>query len=126
MNTQFLMTSCDINSICIYVTIVVLGCVVLNVFRSIAIEWLEHRDCKKNDENHVMKTPEEVEYKHELERQDRVRGLMREICELTKDWDSNKENDGQYNDSEANNLFELYKKIDGHIKLKDVSKKDEK
>lgn len=126
MNTLFLMTSCDINSICIYVTIVVLGCVVLNVFRSIAIAWLEHRDCKKNDENPVMKTPEEVEYKHELERQDRVRGLMREICELTKDWDSNKENDGQYNDSEANNLFELYKKIDGHIKLKDVSKKNEK
>lgn len=126
MNTQFVMTSCDINTICIYVTIVVLGCAVLNVFRSIALSWLEHRNNKNENKNPANEPVEGIAYKQELERQDRIRGLMREICELTKDSDPNKGNDGQYNDSEANKLFELYKKIDVHIKLPKVSNEDEK
>jgi len=126
MNTQFLITSCDINTICIYVTLIVLGCSVLSVFRSIAISWLEHRNSKNENKNSVKEAPGEITYKRELERQDRVRGLMREICELTKDSDPSKGNDGEYNDSEANKLFELYKKMDDFIKLKAVSKDNEK
>lgn len=126
MNTQFLMTSCDINTICIYVTIVVLGCAVLNVFRSIAISWLEHRNSKKNDGNPSQVTPEDIIFKHEKERLDRVRALMKEIVSLSSDkivYDETNEKKvyyEKYNDTEANYLFKLYQELDKFINIKET------
>lgn len=127
MNTQFLITSCDINTICIYVTLIVLGCSVLSVFRSIAISWLEHRNSKKIDGNPSQATPEDIIFKHEKERLDRVRALMKEIVSLTSDkiiCDETKEKKGyyeKYNDTEANNLFQLYQKLDKYIIIKEIA-----
>lgn len=126
MNTQFLITSCDINTICIYVTLIVLGYSVLNVFRSIAISWLEHRNSKKNDGNSSQVTSEDIIYKHEMERLDRVRALMKEIVSLTSDkiiYDETKEKKvyyEKYNEKEANNLFKLYQELDKYIKIKET------
>ena len=126
MNTQFLITSCDINTICIYVTLIVLGYSVLNVFRSIAISWSEHRNSKKNDGNSSQVTSEDIIYKHEMERLDRVRALMKEIVSLTSDkiiYDETKEKKvyyEKYNEKEANNLFKLYQELDKYIKIKET------
>lgn len=127
MNTQFLMTSCDINTICIYVTIVVLGCAALNVFRSIALSWLEHRNNKNENKNPANDPPEGIAYKQELERQDRVRALLKEIASISSDkivYDEAKEKKGyyeKYNDKEANNLFQLYQKLDKYIIIKEIA-----
>lgn len=127
MNTQFLMTSCDINTICIYVTIVVLGCAALNVFRPIALSWLEHRNNKNENKNPANDPPEGIAYKQELERQDRVRALLKEIASISSDkivYDETKEKKGyyeKYNDTEANNLFQLYQKLDKYIIIKEIA-----
>lgn len=127
MNTQFLMTTCDINTICIYVTIVVLGCAALNVFRSIDLSWLEHRNNKNENKNPANDPPEGIAYKQELERQDRVRALLKEIASISSDkivYDETKEKKGyyeKYNDTEANNLFQLYQKLDKYIIIKEIA-----
>ncbi len=104
-----LFTSGDIETICSHITWVVgiiAGCYLVQLL----LKWLlRPREVKVIEEK---QNEEEKKLEYELKRQDRVRGLMKEICELT-----NKGNDGQYNDTEARNLFTLYQDIDKQIKL---------
>lgn len=109
-----LLANGDITIICDHVTKIVLifaVCYMAKLF----LQWLlrphSPKDIIKPDDNG------DKVWELELKRQDRVRTLMREICELTKDLDPAKGNDGQYNDAEAQKLFDLYKKIDAHVKL---------
>ena len=85
-------------------------------------EEKKYRDNKKNaDVDSFEQNKEDKKLEFELKRQDRVRSLMKEICELT-----NKGNKGQYNATEANNLFTLYQNIDKEIKLQNnINKEDE-
>ena len=113
MNT-LLMTNGDITIICDHATTIVYvlaTCYCARLF----LQWLLRPKSPKT----VIKTDDTSSKSIELEikRQDRVRALMREICELTKDLDPSKGNDGQYNDVEAQKLFDLYKQIDAHVKL---------
>jgi hypothetical protein len=108
------MTSGDIMIICDHVTTIVYIFAVCFLAR-LFLQWLLRPQSPKtiikpdDNDNKIMEL--------ELKRQDRVRALMREICELTKDFNPEKGNDGLYNNAEATNLFDLYKKIDAHVKL---------
>lgn len=62
------------------------------------------------------KTPEEKAMEMEIRRQGRVSDLMKEISELTRDPGISKDIKGKYNDTEAHNLWELYKAIDTYNK----------
>lgn len=64
------------------------------------------------------KTPEEKTIEMEIKRQGRVSDLMKEICELTRDPGISKDVKGNYNNTEAHNLWELYKAIDTYNKAK--------
>lgn len=113
MNTLLLACG-DITIICDHVTEIVLILAVCYLAK-LFLQWLLRPKSPKT----VIKAYDNGDKVLELElkRQDRVRALMREICELTKDLDPAKGNDGQYNDAEAQKLFDLYKKIDAHVKL---------
>ena len=113
MNTLLLACG-DITIICDHVTEIVLILAVCYLAK-LFLQWLLRHKSPKT----VIKADDNGDKVLELElkRQDRVRALMREICELTKDLDPAKGNDGQYNDAEAQKLFDLYKKIDAHVKL---------
>lgn len=114
MNTQLLMSSGDIETICTSVVGIVIILAVSYLIQ-IYLKWLLKPRESKSETPIVDKKDSSVEY--ELKRQERVRSLMREICDLTKDIDSTKGNDGLYNDVEAQKLFKLYQEIDEHIKL---------
>ncbi len=113
MNTLLLACG-DITIICDHVTEIVLILAVCYLAK-LFLQWL----LRPKSPMTVIKADDNGDKVLELElkRQDRVRALMREICELTKDLDPAKGNDGQYNDAEAQKLFDLYKKIDAHVKL---------
>ena len=113
MNTLLLACG-DITIICDHVTEIVLILAVCYLAK-LFLQWLLRPKSPKT----VIKADDNGDKVLELElkRQDRVRALMREICELTKDLAPAKGNDGQYNDAEAQKLFDLYKKIDTHVKL---------
>ena len=113
-----LFTSGDIETICTHITWIVVIIAICYVSRLI-LQWFLRPRTTKTEIKKEAKSDLEVE----LNRQDRVRGLMREICELTKDLDPTKGNDGQYNDTEAKKLFALYKDIDKHIKLQNNTNK---
>ena len=101
----------DITVICDHVATIVYvlaACYCARLF----LQWLLRPKSPKAEIKADDKSNKSVEL--EMKRQDRVRALMREICELTKDLDGN---DGQYNDAEAKKLFDLYKQIDAHVKL---------
>lgn len=117
MNTQLLLSSCDIKTICCHVTIIVLILAITYLIRPIVLLLLRRKPEKEEKDNKPEETKDDVTIKNELDRQNRVRAIMKEICELTRDLDPSKGNDGQYNDAEAQKLFELYKKIDAHVKL---------
>lgn len=123
MNTQLLMSSGDIETICTSVVGIVIILAVSYLIQ-IYLKWLLRPRESKSETPIVDKKDSSVEY--ELKRQERVRSLMREICDLTKDIDSTKGNDGLYNDVEAQKLFKLYQEIDEHIKLPIRSFENEK
>lgn len=113
MNT-LLFSSGDITIICDHVTTIVYVLAVCYCAR-LFLQWLLRPKSPKTEIKRDDNSSKSIEL--EIKRQDRVRALMREICELTKDLDPSKGNDGQYNDVEAQKLFDLYKKIDAHVKL---------
>lgn len=113
MNT-LLLANGDITIICDHVTKIVLifaVCYMAKLF----LQWLLRPKSPKT----VTKADDNGDkmWELELKRQDRVRALMREICELTKDLDPANGNDGEYNDVGARKLFTLYQDIDAHMKL---------
>ena len=114
MNTQLLMSSGDIETICssvIWIVAIIAGSYLIQLF----LKWLL-KPCVPKTETPPINN-DNIVFEREQKRQDRVRALMREICELTKDLDVSKGDDGQYNDVEAQKLFDLYKQIDAHVKL---------
>ena len=117
MNTQLLLSSYDIKTICCHVTIIVLILAITYLIRPVVLLLFRQKPEKEVRDNTPEETKDDIAVKHELDRQNRVRAIMREICELTKDFDTAKGNDGQYNDAMAQKLFELYKEIDAHVKL---------
>lgn len=117
MDTQLLLSGCDIRTICCHVTIIILILAITYLLRPIVLLLFDRKQEKIKKSAIPEEAKEDVTIKYEIGRQDRVRALMREICELTKDFDPSKGNDGQYNDTEAQKLFDLYKKIDAHVKL---------
>ena len=63
-----------------------------------------------------QKSPEEKAMDAEIKRQGRISDLMKEICELTRDPSISKDIKGKYNNTEAKNLWNLYKEIDSYNK----------
>lgn len=111
MNTQLLLSSCDIKTICCHITVIVLILAITYLARPIVLLLFRRKPEKEEMGNKPEETKDDVAVKNELDRQNRVRAIMREICDLTKDFD------GQYNDADARKLFDLYKEIDSHVKL---------
>lgn len=113
MNT-LLFSSGDITIICDHVATIVYvlaACYFARLFQ----QWLLRSQSPKTEIKADDNSSKTIEL--EIKRQDRVRALMREICELTKDLDPAKGNDGQYNDTEARKLFSLYQDIDRQVTL---------
>ena len=113
MNT-LLFSSGDITIICDHLTTIVYvlaACYCARLF----LQWLLRPKSPKTEIKADDNSSKSIEL--EIKRQDRVRALMREICELTKDLDPAKGNDGQYNDTEARKLFSLYQDIDKQVTL---------
>lgn len=113
MNT-LLLANGDITIICDHVTKIVLILAVCYMAK-LFLQWLlrphSPKDIIKPDDNGDKKL------ELELQRQDRVRALLKEIASISSDkivYDETKEKKvyyEKYNDTEANKLWELYKKI---------------
>ena len=125
MNTQLQLTICNINTICICVTIIVFIISLAYVLCPVVLSYLEHKPSKVTKVEKPSDDPEIIAIKLEIQRQDRVRALMREICELTNNFNPDITQNGLYNDEEARKLFKLYQEIDEHIKLSKTDKEDE-
>lgn len=91
------------------------------------LEELKNNFKKVEIDNKPIETPEKIKFKQELDRIDRVRALVKEIVSLSSDkivYDETKEKKGyyeKYNDTEANNLFQLYQKLDKYIIIKEIA-----
>ncbi len=126
MMNQLLLSSCDILTICIFVTIVVLIVASVYLFRPLVLWKIECASKKSEQEDYsdISNVPEkqstqdskEEEYKREVKRQERVLTIMERICELTRDPGTSKDIKGSYNNTEANNLWKLYQAIDSFNK----------
>lgn len=126
MTNPLLLSSCDVLTICIFVTVIVLIIATVYLFRPLVL-WKIECSSKKSEQTDNSKTSNmtekqstldsnEEEYKREVKRQERVLTIMERICELTRDPGISKDIKGSYNNTEANNLWKLYQAIDSFNK----------
>jgi len=109
------------------VIIIAILIVVVNILKFVQSLITCNYQKGKKDNSSTIKGVKEKEQLLELQRQDRVRALLKEIASISSDkivYDETKEKKGyyeKYNDTEANNLFQLYQKLDKYIIIKEIA-----